>query len=207
MDKKQIEKKRKVIYKVHIFDRQNLVTAPRGIRLDIRRVCHAVLSSEHFDHSAEVNVVFVDNAHIQQLNKQYRGKDVPTDTLSFPSGKDEYEINQETGAKILGDIVLSIEKANNQPTIVVVKPKCFSNAVDAADQLKQRHPIILDVTALDTDEAKRTVDFISGTVYGVNGDVQKVSSGIFIATPASFEISGDYLKGKAGAGLDWSMFK
>ncbi|MBQ7751589.1 MAG: cell division protein SepF [Clostridia bacterium] len=103
--------------------------------------------------------------------------------------------------------VLSIEKANNQPTIVVVKPKCFSNAVDAADQLKQRHPIILDVTALDTDEAKRTVDFISGTVYGVNGDVQKVSSGIFIATPASFEISGDYLKGKAGAGLDWSMFK
>ncbi|MBR4721188.1 MAG: cell division protein SepF [Clostridia bacterium] len=103
--------------------------------------------------------------------------------------------------------VLSIEKANNQPTIVVVKPKCFSNAVDAADQLKQRHPVILDVTGLDTDEAKRTVDFIAGTVYGVNGDVQKVSSGIFIATPASFDISGDYLKGKAGAGLDWSMFK
>ena len=117
MDKKQIEKKRKVIYKVHIFDRQNLVTAPRGIRLDIRRVCHAVLSSEHFDHSAEVNVVFVDNAHIQQLNKQYRGKDVPTDTLSFPSGKDEYEINQETGAKILGDIVLSIEKAQEEAEV------------------------------------------------------------------------------------------
>lgn len=103
--------------------------------------------------------------------------------------------------------VVSIERANNQPTIVVVKPKCFSNAVEAADQLKQRHPIILDVTGLDTDEAKRTVDFIAGTVYGVNGDVQKVSSGIFIATPASFDISGDYLKGKAGAGLDWSMFK
>lgn len=103
--------------------------------------------------------------------------------------------------------VVSIEKANNQPTIVVVKPKCFSNAVEAADQLKQRHPVILDVTGLDTDEAKRTVDFIAGTVYGVNGDVQKVSSGIFIATPASYEISGDYLKGKAGAGLDWSMFK
>ena len=103
--------------------------------------------------------------------------------------------------------VVSIEKANNQPTIVVVKPKCFSAAVEAADQLKQRRPIILDVTGLDTDEAKRTVDFIAGTVYGVNGDVQKVSSGIFIATPASFDISGDYLKGKAGAGLDWSMFK
>lgn len=103
--------------------------------------------------------------------------------------------------------VVSIEKAPSQPTIVVVKPKCFSAAVEASDQLKQRHPVILDVTGLDTDEAKRTVDFISGTVYGINGDVQKVSSGIFIATPASFDISGDYLKGKSGAGLDWSMFK
>ncbi len=103
--------------------------------------------------------------------------------------------------------VVSIDKAQNQPTIVVVKPKCFSAGVEAADQLKQRHPVILDVTALDTEEAKRTVDFISGTVYGINGNVQKVSSGIFIATPSSFDISGDYLKGKAGAGLDWSMFK
>ena len=103
--------------------------------------------------------------------------------------------------------VVSIEKVSNQPTIVVLKPKCFSEAASASDQLKQRHPVILDVTGLDTDEAKRTVDFIAGTVYGINGDVQKVSSGIFIATPASFDISGDYLKGKSGAGLDWSMFK
>lgn len=103
--------------------------------------------------------------------------------------------------------VVALDKAQNQPTIVVVKPKCFSAGIEAADQLKQRHPVILDVTGLDTEEAKRTVDFISGTVYGINGNVQKVSSGIFIATPASFDISGDYLKGKAGAGLDWSMFK
>ena len=103
--------------------------------------------------------------------------------------------------------VVSIDKAQGQPTIVVIKPKCFSQATEAADQLKQRRPVIFDVTGLDTDEAKRTVDFISGTVYGINGNVQNVSSGIFIATPASFDISGDYLKGKAGAGLDWSMFK
>ena len=103
--------------------------------------------------------------------------------------------------------VVPIDRGVSQPSIVIVKPKCFSAAMEAADHLKQRHPIILDVTGLDTDEAKRTVDFIAGTVYGVNGDVQKVSSGIFIATPSSFDISGDYLKGKSGAGLDWTMFK
>lgn len=103
--------------------------------------------------------------------------------------------------------VVSIEKASNQPTIVVTKPKCFGAVRETADQLKQRHPVIFDVSGLDAEEAKRTVDFISGTVYGINGNVQKVSSGIFIATPASFDISGDYLEGKAGAGLDWTMFK
>ena len=103
--------------------------------------------------------------------------------------------------------VVSLERAQTQPTIMVIKPKCFSAAVEVSDKLKQRNPVIFDVTGLDPDEAKRTVDFISGTVYGINGNVQKVSSGIFIATPASYDISGDYLKEKSGAGLDWSIYK
>ena len=123
--------------------------------------------------------------------------------------EEEVELDKEEKPSIFSrkSKIVSIDKVQSQPTIVVVKPKCFSQAVEAADQLKQRHPVVLDVTGLDTEEAKRTVDFISGTVYGIDGNVQKVSSGIFIATPASFDISGDYLKGKAGAGLDWSIFK
>jgi len=109
---------KKIIYKVHIFDRQNVITVPRGIRLELRRVCHAVLEKEHFDYSAEVNIAFVDNTFIQSLNKQYRGKDMPTDTLSFPSGENgEYEVNEVTGAKILGDIILSIEKAQEESEV------------------------------------------------------------------------------------------
>lgn len=103
--------------------------------------------------------------------------------------------------------VVALDRATSQASIVVVKPKCFSSAPEVADQLKQRRPVILDVTGLDTDEAKRTVDFVSGTVYGINGDIQKVSSGIFIATPASYDIAGDFLKDKSSAGLDWSLFK
>jgi len=129
---------------------------------------------------------------------------------------DEYEIEEELEEKAeekpalfnnRKNKVVSIERTANQPSIVIIKPKCFSDATGASDQLKQRKPVILDVTGLDTDEAKRTVDFISGTVYGINGDIQKVSSGIFIATPSSYDIAGDYLKGKQGAGLDWTMFK
>lgn len=103
--------------------------------------------------------------------------------------------------------VVAIDKAQNQPSIVVVKPRCFNNSTEVADQIKQRRPVIIDVGNLDPEEARRVVDFIAGTVYGLNGDIQKVSGGIFVATPAAYEISGEFLKDKSGAGFDWSMFK
>ncbi len=103
--------------------------------------------------------------------------------------------------------VVPIDRQANQPSIVVLKPKCFNSSTEVADQIKQRRPVILDVGGLDPEEARRVVDFIAGTVYGLNGDIQKVSGGIFIATPSSYDISGEFLKDKSGAGFDWSMFK
>lgn len=103
--------------------------------------------------------------------------------------------------------VVALDRAQNQPSIVVLKPRCFNNTTEVADQIKQRRPVILDVGNLDPEEARRVVDFVAGTVYGLNGDIQKVSGGIFVATPAAYEISGEFLKDKSGAGFDWSMFK
>ena len=103
--------------------------------------------------------------------------------------------------------VVALDRAQNQPSIVVLKPRCFNNTTEVADQIKQRRPVILDVGNLDPEEARRVVDFIAGTVYGLNGDIQKVSGGIFVATPSSYGISGEFLKDKSGAGFDWSMFK
>ena len=50
-----------------------------------------MLEAEHFEGPAEISVTFVDNAEIQQLNKQYRDKDQATDVLSFPLGQDVYK--------------------------------------------------------------------------------------------------------------------
>lgn len=101
--------------KVIISNEQKAVTIPTGIRLLIRRCCNAVLALEKFDSKAEVSVSFVDNETIHQLNKQYRNVDRPTDVLSFPLGENGiYDLNHETGAKLLGDIVISAEKAFEQ---------------------------------------------------------------------------------------------
>ena len=101
--------------KVIISNDQKKVVIPTGIRLLIRRCCNAVLQQEKFDGSAEVSVRFVDNETIHTLNAQYRNVDRETDVLSFPLGENgEYDVNLDTGAKILGDIVISVEKAVEQ---------------------------------------------------------------------------------------------
>lgn len=101
--------------RVIIDNKQKAVKIPTGLRMLVRRCCNAVLKLEKFEGPAEISVIFVDNAQIRQYNAQYRGKDAPTDVLSFPMGeKGVYDINHSTGAKILGDIVISMEKAVEQ---------------------------------------------------------------------------------------------
>ena len=104
--------------RVIISNQQKAVKIPTGIRMLIRRCCHAVLAAEQFGDSAEVSVSFVNNEQIRQLNNEFRQKDTATDVLSFPLGQDGvYDRNLETGALQLGDIVISIEKAVEQARI------------------------------------------------------------------------------------------
>ena len=101
--------------KAYIRNNQNKIKIPVGIRLLIRRCCQAVLTTEKFEKDTEVSVTFVSNNEIKNLNKTYRNKDSVTDVLSFPLNEnDNYEINAETGAVVLGDIVISLETAFKQ---------------------------------------------------------------------------------------------
>ena len=85
--------------KVLITNDQNVVKVPSGLRILIRRSCNAVLDFEHFDGPAEISVTFVDNNRIHELNREYRGKDSAT---------------EDNGCKLLGDIVISMERAMEQ---------------------------------------------------------------------------------------------
>ncbi len=98
--------------KVIISNEQKDIKIPTGVRMLVRRCCNAVLRQENFEGSAEISVTFVNNEQIHKLNLKHRNIDRETDVLSFPLGENGvYDINHDTGAKMLGDIVISIEKA------------------------------------------------------------------------------------------------
>ena len=104
--------------KVLISNEQTEVKIPVGIRMLVRRCCHAVLEYESFSNDAEVSVSFVNDSQIHELNKEHRNIDRSTDVLSFPLGEDGvYDINYETGASLLGDIVISLETATKQAQV------------------------------------------------------------------------------------------
>ena len=101
--------------RVIISNSQKEVKIPTGLRMLVRRCCNAVLRMENFQGAAEVSVTFANNEQIHELNKMHRNVDAPTDVLSFPMGEDgKYDIDPATNAKILGDIVISMEKAVEQ---------------------------------------------------------------------------------------------
>lgn len=101
--------------RVDIENRQKAVKIPTGLRMLIRRCCHAVLDLEGVDGSALVDVTLVDNEQIHAINLEQRGIDASTDVLSFPLGENgEFDINPENGEKLIGNIVLSLEQAQRQ---------------------------------------------------------------------------------------------
>lgn len=101
--------------KVNISVKQKGLKLPSGTRLLIRKACVATLAFENFESPAEVDVSIVNDDMIRKMNFEFRNIDSATDVLSFPLGQDgEYDINPETDATMLGDIVISIDHALSQ---------------------------------------------------------------------------------------------
>ncbi|QQE75914.1 cell division protein SepF [Brevibacillus composti] len=74
--------------------------------------------------------------------------------------------------------------------LILCEPRQYSDAQDIADNLRHRRPVVVNLQRVDKDQAKRIIDFLSGTVYALNGDIQKVGDYIFVCTPDHVDIQG-----------------
>ncbi len=101
---------------LNIINRQEIIEYNEKIKELLYKVVEKAFELEGLDKNQwEVSISFVDNNEIQLLNKTYRGIDKPTDVLSFPQYNNIDEIMEEDDShRILGDIVISLEKAKEQ---------------------------------------------------------------------------------------------
>lgn len=113
------------------------------------------------------------------------------------NNNDEYEeVNEEYAEEnnSFGNIV----KKDN--TMILLEPRAYSESQQIADYLKGNSSVVVNLRRVTPDQAKRIVDFLSGTIYAIGGDLQKLGGGIFLCTPNTVNVEGkisdEGLKGK-----------
>lgn len=82
--------------------------------------------------------------------------------------------------------------STTQFEVVVLQPESFEEAKDIADNLKSKKPVIVNLEKIEKEQARRMVDFVSGASYALGGDIQKISNMIFLVTPYTVGILGDF---------------
>ena len=93
-------------------------------------------------------------------------------------------------------VSLSAATASKSSKVVLVEPRVYAEAQDIAENLKNKRATIVNLQRIDREQAIRIIDFLSGTVYALGGEIQRVGTNIFLCTPDNVEVSGeisDYL--------------
>ena len=99
--------------------------------------------------------------------------------------------------------------------MILLEPRAYSESQQIADHLKKKNTVVVNMKRVTPDQAKRIVDFLSGTVYALGGDLQKIGAGIFLCTPKNVDVEGaitdDDDKGKKtknnDINLDWQKLE
>ncbi|PAV29924.1 cell division protein SepF [Virgibacillus profundi] len=114
---------------------------------------------------------------------------------------DEYEYEYVEEEEVAAGSKIDSEQKNKnvvnltsmqQPTskVVLCEPRTYSEAQEIADNVVNRRAVVINLQRVDNHQAKRIVDFLSGTVYAVNGDIQKLGAETFLCTPDNVDVSG-----------------
>ena len=87
--------------------------------------------------------------------------------------------------------------------MILLEPRAYSESQQIADHLKKKNTVVVNMKRVTPDQAKRIVDFLSGTLYAIGGDLQKLGGGIFLCTPKNINVEGkisDDNQAKVGKG-------
>ena len=87
---------------------------------------------------------------------------------------------------------------NGKSKMILLEPRAYSESQQIVDHLKARNTVVVNLKRVTSDQAKRIVDFLSGTIYAIGGDIQKIGGGIFLLTPNNVNIPGTISDEKEG---------
>lgn len=127
-------------------------------------------------------------------------KEMDNEQIPVPQNKSRF------GSKNANKVVPMRNQKGGAMEVCVIKPSNVDDAREITDTLLSGRAVVLNLEGLHVDVAQRIIDFTSGSCYSIDGNLQKISSYIFIITPKSVDISGDFQDLLSG-GFDVAAFK
>ena len=108
----------------------------------------------------------------------------------FSSSEEYYDIKSEDALTDEGGAKM-----------ILLEPRAYSEAQQIADHLKKRNTVVVNLKRVTPEQAKRIVDFLGGTIYAINGKIQKIGGGIFLCAPNNVSVQGEITGETDGKGI------
>lgn len=86
--------------------------------------------------------------------------------------------------------VVSLQSVQKSSKVILVEPRVYAEAQDISDHLKNKRAVVVNLQRIERDQGVRIVDFLSGTVYALGGDIQRIGTDIFLCVPDNVEVAG-----------------
>ena len=113
------------------------------------------------------------------------------DEFGFPSAMPAVSTSAAPAAGGFNGTILNRGNASNKQEVVLFRPGSFNDTSKAADDLRSRKAVIVNMENVDKAMARRVVDFLSGCVYALDGDVKKIAQSAYLFCPHNMDIVGD----------------
>lgn len=110
----------------------------------------------------------------------------PEPMVQKKAAKNKFRAVEETE----NNKVVSMQGAQFSSQVVLAEPRVYAEAQELADYLKEYKTLVVNLQRISHDQAIRIVDFLSGTVYALGGDIQRIGNNIFLCTPENVDVDG-----------------
>lgn len=86
--------------------------------------------------------------------------------------------------------IVSLQSVQKSSKVILIEPRVYAEAQDISEHLKNKRAVVVNLQRIERDQGIRIVDFLSGTVYALGGDIQRIGTDIFLCVPENVEVAG-----------------
>ena len=123
-------------------------------------------------------------------------------------GDERMGLGREDGSRNVVDFHSAASARENvvnsiKMKVIVIEPKTFDDAQQVANNLREKKPVVINFEKTEAEDAKRIIDFISGTTYALNGEIKKVGHNVFLCAPSNVNVSYTEDERKVSTEMPW----